>query len=148
MNPEEIKKFNQLVLEFNNTNKKLNDFLSLYYRTHLIDKWVLTYPLVLHNSSIEIEGQNGLQIGKNNTDKLSFYGVSTTAQPSALTAQLTDLTHTAPSTPDYAIQDLTNVGSYGFATKDEGNTVLSVIKNLQTRVQELEDKLQSLGLIA
>ena len=36
----------------------------------------------------------------------------------------------------------------GFATKDEGNTVLSVIANLQTRVEELETKLQAHGLIA
>ena len=60
-----------------------------------------------------------------------------------MTAQLTDITHTAPGTPDYAVQDLTNAGPYGFVTKDEGNTVLSVIANLQARVQELEDALAS-----
>lgn len=53
-------------------------------------------------------------------------------------AALTDITHTAPGTPDYAIQDLTNSSGYGFVTKDEGNTVLSVIKNLQARVADLE----------
>jgi adenylosuccinate synthase len=69
-------------------------------------------------------------------------------QGAALTAQLTTITHTAPSTPDYAVQDLTNSSGYGFVTKDEGNSVLSVIKNLQTRVGELESRLQALGLIA
>jgi hypothetical protein len=69
-------------------------------------------------------------------------------QPTALTAQLTTITHTAPGTPDYAIQDLTSTTPFGFVTKDEGNTVLSVIANLQARVDELETKLQSLGLLA
>lgn len=55
-------------------------------------------------------------------------------------AALTALTHTAPGTPDYAVQDLTNSSAYGFVTKDEGNTVLSVIKNLQTRVLDLEKR--------
>lgn len=58
-----------------------------------------------------------------------------------LTEALTDITHTDPGTADYAIQDLTNTGGFGFATKDEGNTVLAVIANLQARVSELEIKL-------
>jgi hypothetical protein len=67
------------------------------------------------------------------------------ARGAALTAQLTSITHTAPGTPDYAIQDLTNTGGFGFATKDEGDTVLSVIRNLQTRVAELEARLKATG---
>ena len=71
-----------------------------------------------------------------------------TAKGAALTAQLTSITSTAPGTPDYAIQDLVNTSAYGFVTKDEGNTVLSVIANLQTRVSQLESRLQALGLIS
>lgn len=71
-----------------------------------------------------------------------------TAKGAALTAQLTTITSTAPGTPDYAIQDLTSTTPFGFASKDEGNTVLSVIANLQTRVAQLESRLQALGLIA
>ena len=71
-----------------------------------------------------------------------------TDQQTALTAQSTTITHTAPSTPDYAIQDMTNTTPYGFVTQDEANTVLSVIANLQTRIEELETKLQTHGLIA
>lgn len=71
-----------------------------------------------------------------------------TAKGAALTTQLTSITSTAPGTPDYAIQDLVNASAYGFVTKDEGNTVLSVIANLQTRVAQLESRLQALGLIA
>jgi hypothetical protein len=70
-----------------------------------------------------------------------------TAKGAALTAQLTTITSTAPVTPDYAIQDLTQTTPFGFVTKDEGNSVLSVIANLQTRVSQLESRLQALGLI-
>jgi hypothetical protein len=65
----------------------------------------------------------------------------------ANTAALTGITFTAPGTADYAIQDLTSTTPFGFVTKDEGNTVLSVIKNLQTRVAELESKLATYGLL-
>ena len=70
------------------------------------------------------------------------------AKGAALTAALTTITSTAPGTPDYAIQDLVNSSAYGFVTKDEGNSVLAVIANLQTRVDELEARLQALGLIS
>jgi hypothetical protein len=86
------------------------------------------------------------------TAKLGFFDVTTPiTQPTALTSTLTTVTHTAPGTPDYAVASLidSSVGSaWGFSTQDEGHTVLSVIANLQTRVDELETKLQSLGLIA
>lgn len=65
----------------------------------------------------------------------------------ANTAALTDITFTAPGSADYAIQDLVDTSAFGFVTKDEGNTVLSVIKNLQTRVAELETKLQTYGIL-
>lgn len=53
------------------------------------------------------------------------------------TAALATITHTAPGTPDYAIQNLVNPG-FGFVTLDEGNSVLQVIANLQTRMSEIE----------
>jgi len=70
-------------------------------------------------------------------------------QGAALTAQLTSITHTAPGTPDYAVQDLiaTAGSSYGFVSKDEGNTVLSVILNLQIRLAQVEARLEALGLV-
>jgi len=66
----------------------------------------------------------------------------------ALTTQLTSLTHTAPGTPDYAVQDLTQTTPWGFASHDEGNSVLKVVVNLQTRVLELESRLQAAGLLS
>ena len=65
----------------------------------------------------------------------------------ANTAALTTITFTAPGTADYALQDLTDTGGFGFKTKDEGNTALSVIANLQARVTQLETKLQTYGLL-
>lgn len=67
---------------------------------------------------------------------------------SELTDELTAITHTAASSPDYAIQDLVQNTGFGFATKDEGNTVLAVIANLQARVNGLETKLVALGFLA
>lgn len=58
----------------------------------------------------------------------------------------TALTHTAPGTPDYALQNLT-VGGFGFVTADEGNTMLTVLVRTALRVGELETKLQALGLL-
>ena len=68
-------------------------------------------------------------------------------QGAALSAQLTSITHTAPGTPDYAIQNLVQNTGFGFATADEGNTVLSVILNLQTRLAEVEARLEGVGLV-
>ncbi|MGE3681956.1 MAG: hypothetical protein AB7G93_09535 [Bdellovibrionales bacterium] len=82
------------------------------------------------------------------SDNLSVKLPTTPSQPAAMTAQLTSITHTAPGTPDYAIQDLTNSSAYGFVTKDEGNTVLSVIKNLQVRVAELEAIIEGMNAAA
>jgi tryptophan synthase alpha subunit len=78
---------------------------------------------------------------------VGFFGTTPVAEGAALTAQLTTITFTAPVTPDFAIQDLTQTTPFGFVSKDEGNTVLSVIKNLQDRVGQLESRLQAYGLL-
>ena len=79
-------------------------------------------------------------------NKFSVFGVAAVIRATALTTQLTTITHTAP-TPDYAIQNLTNASPFGFVTADEGNTVLSVVANLQTRVAELETRLIAYGFL-
>jgi hypothetical protein len=90
---------------------------------------------------------NGAIMGKSG-GTAGFYGVTPVVQGAALTTQLTSITSTAPGTPDYAIQDLTQTTPFGFATKDEGNTVLSVIANLQARLAQVESRLETVGLIA
>lgn len=74
---------------------------------------------------------------------LGLFGATPVGQGAALTADLTHITHTAPGTPDYAIANLTNIAPYGFVSQDEGNTALSVIRNLQTRVAQLEARLDA-----
>jgi hypothetical protein len=74
-------------------------------------------------------------------------GATFVPQVAANTAALTTITSTAPGTPDFAIQDLVNASAFGFVTKDEGNSVLAVIANLQTRVTQLETKLKVYGLL-
>lgn len=89
----------------------------------------------------------GVCLGNAPTDKIAFYGGTPVARPAALTAQDTTITHTAPVVPDYAIQNLTSTGPFGFVSQDEGNTVLRVIANLQTRLAEVEARLEAVNLI-
>ena len=65
----------------------------------------------------------------------------------ALTTQIATITHTAPDTPDYELQDLTDTGGFGFKTKDEGNSLLKVVANLQARLAEVEARLEALGIV-
>lgn len=78
---------------------------------------------------------------------VGFFGTTPVSEGAALTTQLTSITSTAPSTADFAIQDLTQTTPFGFVTKNEGNTVLAVIANLQTRVAQLELRFQAYGLL-
>ena len=65
-------------------------------------------------------------------------------RPTALTAGLTALTHTALGTPDYALQNLTLTG-YGFVSADEGNTALSVLVRTTLLVRGVGDKTAGAG---
>lgn len=103
--------------------------------------------MLVGGENIILDTTTGTKIGTTTSQLLGFYNITPVNQPDALTTQLTSITHTAP-TPDYALQDLVQNTGFGFATKDEGNTALSVILNLQTRMQELENRLEELGLTA
>jgi len=81
------------------------------------------------------------------TDALAHKLPITSGEGAALTAQLTTITHSAPSTPDYAIQALTTSTPYGFASSDEGNSVLKVIANLQVRLAEVEARLEAINAV-
>jgi len=79
---------------------------------------------------------------------IAFYGGTPRMRAPALTAQLPTITYTAPKTPDYAIRDFVDVAGdgskgYAFASRDEANSLLAVIANLQTRVQQLENALNA-----
>ena len=93
-------------------------------------------------------GTEGEVLGRS-SGKVAFYGGTPATQGAALTAQLTTITPAdAEGTPDYAIQAIHNTNAYGFVTAQEAIMVLYVIKNMQTRVAELEARLESVGLIA
>ena len=113
-----------------------NDVYAAVYNGSI---WKSTYAgNVIIDGDYEINGalnHDGLTVG--------FYGVAPVSKGAALTAQLTTITHTAPGTPDYAIQDLVQPAGFGFVTKDEGNSVLAVIANLQARVAQVEARLGS-----
>lgn len=76
-----------------------------------------------------------------------FFGTHPVSKGAALTAGLTHLTAKLPVSYDYVIADLTQTTPFGFASANEGQTVLTVIANLQTRVTELENRLQNYGLL-
>lgn len=118
----------------------------------------LAYANVGIDGSGNVTGVVGLTttgptaLGDGVGDTVGFYGATGVVQASGLTTTLTTITHDAPGTPDYALSgDLTNTSAYGFTTEDQLRTVLSVVANLQARVDELEAALDSttgVGLIA
>lgn len=81
--------------------------------------------------------------------KLSGISTSATANPTAaaLTTGLTALTQAGTFTPDYGIQALINASAWGFATQDEAETFVSVLLNVQTRLDELEARLQGNSIL-
>ena len=89
----------------------------------------------------------GLVVGST-SQKVGFYGTTPVVKGAALTAQLTTLTPAdAAGTPDYATAAITNSSPFGFASAQEAITVLYVIQNLQTRLAEVEARLEAVGLV-
>jgi hypothetical protein len=101
--------------------------------------------------NVAVNATTGSQIGTATTQKLGFWGATPVVRPAALTAALTQIAHTGPTTPDYSIATPVDSGvgsAWGFSTQDEFETIMSVILNLQTRVDQLESRLQGAGLLA
>jgi hypothetical protein len=97
------------------------------------------------------QGGNELVIASGGVLNIETGGIikANGTQGAALTAQLTTITPAdAEGTPDYAIAALTSSTPFGFASAQEGITVLYVIKNLQTRLAEVEARLEAAGLVA
>lgn len=107
---------------------------------------VLTLGLTIDSDQkVTLEGDLAVK------GEVAFYQGAPVPQASALTSQLTTITHTGPSTPDYAIAAPTDTNAWGFSSDNEFETIMSVIRNLQIRVQELEsalDENNGVGLIA
>ena len=98
-------------------------------------------------TDIILNATTGTKIGTATSQKLGFFNATPVIQPTVLTAALTTLTN-AGTASDFAIQALTNTGPFGFVTQAEGETVVEVVLNNQARINEIETKLQALGLLA
>ncbi len=82
------------------------------------------------------------------TDTILQKFPSTEGEGAVLTTQLTTITIAdAAGTPDYAFAAVTNSSPYGFSNGPEAITLLYVVKNLQTRVAELESRLHAINVI-
>ena len=103
---------------------------------------------ITDNRHVTFGTGTGTTLGTATDQKVAFYGVTAVVQQSALTANVGTVTFSEPTTPDYAIADLTSVDSFGFVSADEGQSVLKVIANLQTRVNELSARLVTYGLLS
>ncbi len=93
---------------------------------------------------------NSIALMNDASGKIGFFGTTPITKLAEITDELTTITHTAPGTPDYAIQDFVDVSlgaGWAFASHDEANTLLSVVKNNQQRIKDLEDRLSSIGLL-
>ena len=71
------------------------------------------------------------------------------AQGAALTAALTTMTSAdTNSSPDYALSALTTTSPYGLATQAEAISFVYAVINAQTRLAEIEARLEAAGIVA
>ena len=98
--------------------------------------------------NVVINTTTGTKIGTGTNQKLGFWNAAPVIRPTALTTALTQITHTGPGSPDYAIAVPISSNAWGFSLQAEFETAMSVILNLQVRVDELETKMQAMGLLA
>lgn len=90
MTPDEIRQFNELVKDFNQASKKLDDFLDIYYRTNFINKVVFDKDIYINGkfyfkdgSSISLGASTGSKIGLTG-EKIGFFGATPVAKQSAI----------------------------------------------------------------
>lgn len=76
---------------------------------------------------------------------ISDSNVLSVDSPVTLTTQLQTISNSDPGTPDYSIT-ATLVTPAGFSSSNEMLTFLNVVKNLQVRFVELENKLKTIGI--
>jgi len=109
------------------------------------------------DTEISFDGTNLLLDSRNATGVqivradggVGFFGTAPISLPSASTTALTTITSvTATGTSDFAIRALTVTTPAGFASLDEGNAFVEVVKINQARIAEIHTALQNLGLIA
>lgn len=100
------------------------------------------------DGGIAVGTGTGATVGTATNQKLAFFGSTPVVQQAALTVNVGTVTFSEPTTPDYAIASLTSVNGFGFSTLDEGHSILKVLANLQTRVNELSTRLTTYGFLS
>src|SRR5574343_580673 len=94
------------------------------------------------------KGNNdGSILGRSSSAKIGFWGITPCDQPSALTAATTAITYSTATAFVTTITAATTAG-YGFIITDESQSFLLTVKNIQTRIAEIEANLAEVGVIA
>jgi hypothetical protein len=106
--------------------------------THLWSASKINTELVAaRNVDNHVNGTNNRVFTVANDNKLSAISTSPMVNTALTTITVTALT----GTNDFVITDTTNTSPWGFANKNELDTLIRVVKNLQDRVNELATKL-------
>ncbi len=91
---------------------------------------------------------DGTILGQSSSSKIGFWGIVPCDQPAALTTGLTVVTYvTCSGTPQTTITAAVTGGAR-FTTTSEAQSFLQVVKNIQTRLAEIQTNLAECGLIA
>lgn len=92
----------------------------------------------------------GFAVGQASTDLVGFWGKAPCDQPAALTASTGQVVSIADAegTPDLTFAAVTSTSPFGFSNAAEAITVLYSVKNLLTRVAEIEARLEECGIVA
>jgi hypothetical protein len=100
---------------------------------------------------IHIDGTNktAIYVNEGTTSSCDFNPALVQTAASALTASVgtLDITSVTDST-DYIMAAMTNVSPYGFASANDINGFVKVVKNMQTRLGELETACQAAGIVS
>jgi hypothetical protein len=101
-------------------------------------------------SYLDKGNDDGTILGYATDQLIGFWGTTPADQPAALTAAVTTIETTIDATTkDYSIGGLYNtIGASKFSTVDASNTVLRAMYNAQVRLEEIESRLEEVGLMA
>jgi hypothetical protein len=90
---------------------------------------------------VKLKSGSTVLVELSGTDSIGLFGATPVNQAAAMTTALTDVSFTAPGTPDYT--SAFSSGGWGWTSQDKARTFASVVRNLQDRVNELEAMLDS-----
>jgi hypothetical protein len=122
--------------------------------TNLVEAGIIAGGTALATATAQFDfldkgNDDGTMLGRDSSALLAFWGGTPCDQGAALTAALPTITHTLTATPDYAFAALVSAtAGFRFINGDEAQSLLMVVQNIQTRMAEMESRLEDAGLIA